>query len=158
MMSGIRGKNTRPELILRSGLHRRGFRFRLHCAGLPGKPDLVFPKHKAVLFAHGCFWHAHNCHLFKWPKSRTEFWREKISGNAKRDERNVRKLLEAGWRVGVVWECALKGKEKIDSTEVIEMCSAWLKSNRKRFEVVGNASRAPVRLFLGRGRKTAQRR
>src|SRR5690349_4259655 len=110
MMSGIRGKNTRPELILRSGLHRRGFRFRLHPADLPGKPDLVFPKHQAVLFAHGCFWHGHDCHLFKWPRTREEFWRTKIEQNRKVDERAQTRLGQAGWRQAVVWECALKGK------------------------------------------------
>lgn len=151
-MSGIRGKNTRIELALRSGLHALGFRYRIH-ANLPGRPDLVFPRLKAVIFVHGCFWHAHNCHLFKWPQSRVDFWQTKISGNAERDYRNEQKLLDAGWRVGVVWECALKGKERIDSTVVIQMCSAWLKSNRKRFEVRGHAPRASVRLLRGGGRK-----
>jgi DNA mismatch endonuclease (patch repair protein) len=107
MMSGIRGKNTKPEIFLRKGLHAEGFRFRIH-APLPGRPDMVFPKWHAVLFVHGCFWHCHNCHLFKWPSSRPEFWRTKISGNLTRDEANITRLLEAGWRVGIVWECALK--------------------------------------------------
>lgn len=151
-MSGIRGKNTRIEITLRSGLHALGFRYRIH-ANLPGKPDLVFPRLKAVIFVHGCFWHAHNCHLFKWPQSRVDFWQAKISGNAERDSKNEQKLLDAGWRVGVVWECALKGKERIDSTRVIQMCSAWLKSNRKRFEVKGHARRASFRLLRGGGRK-----
>ena len=81
MMSGIRGKNTRPELLIRKGLHARGFRFRLHDKRLPGKPDLVLPKYSAVIFVHGCFWHGHDCHLFKWPQSRREFWRKKITRN-----------------------------------------------------------------------------
>lgn len=136
MMSGIRGKNTKPELALRKGLHALGFRFRIH-ARLPGRPDLVFPKWRAVMFVHGCFWHSHHCHLFKWPKSRDEFWRKKISGNAVRDQENIAKLLEAGWRVGIVWECALKGRNRLDSTQVIEMCSIWLKSNRNRLELAG---------------------
>src|SRR5690606_16975078 len=89
MMSGIRGKNTRPELILRSALHRKGFRFRLHRKDLPGRPDMIFPQYRAVLFVHGCFWHGHNCHLFKWPSTREEFWREKIAGNIKRDKRQI---------------------------------------------------------------------
>lgn len=136
MMSGIRGKNTRPEIFLRKGLHAEGFRFRIH-APLPGKPDMVFPKWNAVLFVHGCFWHGHNCHLFKWPSSRPEFWRAKISGNVTRDEANIRKLLEAGWRVGIVWECALKGRTRLDSARAIGSCSKWLKSTRKRFELTG---------------------
>ncbi|MBR0816302.1 very short patch repair endonuclease [Bradyrhizobium liaoningense] len=136
MMSGIRGKNTRPEIFLRKGLHAQGFRFRIH-APLPGKPDMVFPKWNAVLFVHGCFWHGHNCHLFKWPSSRPEFWRTKINGNVTRDEVNITKLQEAGWRVGVVWECALKGRTRLDSSRAIERCSKWLKSSRKRFELTG---------------------
>lgn len=78
MMSGIQGKNTKPELTIRKGLHALGFRYRLHGKTLPGKPDLVFPKYKAVIFIHGCFWHAHHCHLFKWPSTRVDFWQEKI--------------------------------------------------------------------------------
>jgi DNA mismatch endonuclease (patch repair protein) len=136
MMSGIKGKNTKPELVLRKGLHAVGFRFRIH-PNLPGKPDLVFPKWKAALFVHGCFWHSHDCHLFKWPKSRNAFWRSKISGNAARDKANIEKLLKAGWRVGVVWECALKGRTKLDAIRLIKTCSVWIKSNRKRFELTG---------------------
>jgi DNA mismatch endonuclease, patch repair protein len=136
MMSGIKGKDTKPELVLRKGLHACGLRFRTH-ANLPGRPDLVFPKWKAVLFVHGCFWHSHGCHLFKWPKSRDEFWRPKINSNATRDRINISKLLKSGWRVGVVWECALKGRTKLDSTLVIKKCSGWIKSNRKRFELTG---------------------
>ncbi|WP_441242755.1 very short patch repair endonuclease [Tardiphaga sp. 768_D3_N2_1] len=143
MMSGIRGKNTRPEIILRKALHAEGFRFRIH-ASLPGKPDMVFPKWKAVLFVHGCFWHGHKCHLFKWPKTRTEFWLAKISGNIARDERNIAALLDNGWRVGIVWECALKGRTRLDSDLVIKRCSTWLKSNKKRFELAGDEECAGV--------------
>jgi DNA mismatch endonuclease, patch repair protein len=146
MMSGIRGKDTKPELILRKGLHREGFRFRIH-ADLPGKPDLVFPKWRAVVFVHGCFWHGHSCHLFKWPKTRDEFWRPKIKGNAARDERNLAGLLKMGWRVGIVWECAQKGKTRLDSEKVLKICSAWLKSNRRYLEIQGShdASRPSLR-------------
>ena len=80
-MAGIKGKNTKPELVIRSALHRRGFRFRLHRKDLPGKPDLVFTRRNAVIFVHGCFWHGHDCHLFRWPKNREDFWREKIGKN-----------------------------------------------------------------------------
>ena len=110
-MSGIRGEDTRPELIVRRGLHARGFRYRLHDRKLPGKPDLVFPGPKAVILVHGCFWHGHGCHLFKWPASRIEFRKEKISGNRERDAGNLARLRDAGWRVLVIRECALKAAE-----------------------------------------------
>lgn len=144
-MSGIRGKNTKPELLIRSTLHAAGFRFRIH-ANLPGKPDLAFPKWGAVIFVHGCFWHGHNCHLFKWPQSRPEFWQEKISKNVMRDKGHVETLLKDGWRVGIIWECALKGRERLDINDVVARSSAWLKSNRKMFELSGatNAKRSAV--------------
>ena len=113
MMAGIRGKNTKPELLLRSELHRLGFRFRLHRQDLPGRPDLVFPKRGAAIFVHGCFWHGHDCHLFRLPKSRTEFWKEKIAGNVARDQRQIAALKEAGWRVGIVWECAMERAHRV---------------------------------------------
>ena len=137
MMSGIRGKNTKPELILRKGLHARGFRYRLH-ARLPGRPDMVFPRLKAVLLVHGCFWHGHNCHLFKWPQSHNEFWRDKITGNVLRDAKSVEALRSAGWRVGIVWECALKGKTRLPEAHVIQKCSSWLRSSRRSFELAGS--------------------
>ena len=144
MMSGIRGKNTRPELILRKGLHALGFRYRLH-ARLPGRPDMVFPQLKAVLFVHGCFWHGHHCHLFKWPKTRDEFWRSKIEGNVARDQRSIAALRADGWRVGVVWECALKGRSRIPLTQVVRRCSSWLTSNRKSLELAGaDEKRSPL--------------
>ena len=108
MMAGIRGGNTKPELAIRSALHRRGFRFRIHCSDLPGKPDLVFLKYRAVILIHGCFWHGHQCHLFRWPKTREEFWREKIISNMERDQRQFSVLRKDGWRVATIWECALK--------------------------------------------------
>mgnify|MGYP001813680444 FL=1 len=110
MMSGIRGKNTRPELLIRKGLHARGFRFRLHDKRLPGKPDLVLPKYSAVIFVHGCFWHGHDCHLFKWPQSRREFWRKKITRNKVKDAESYVSLKKEGWYILTIWECALKGR------------------------------------------------
>lgn len=135
-MSGIRGKNTKLEIVLRQTLHAEGFRFRLH-GNLPGRPDLVFPRWKAVLFAHGCFWHGHQCRLFKWPSTRPEFWRTKITGNVSRDEVNIAKLLAMGWRVGIVWECALRGQGRLDSAAVTKACSQWLQSKRKLFQLAG---------------------
>lgn len=109
-MSRIRGKNTGPELLLRRAVHRRGFRYRLHGTDLPGKPDLVFPKYRAVCFVHGCFWHKHaGCRFAATPSTRKEYWEKKLEGNASRDKQNRRKLLDLGWRVAVVWECALSG-------------------------------------------------
>lgn len=108
MMAGIRGRDTRPELLLRRALHARGLRYRLHDQRLPGRPDMVFPKWKAVVFVHGCFWHGHGCRLFKWPATRAEWWREKIEANIARDARDVAALEAAGWRVLTVWECGLR--------------------------------------------------
>ena len=109
IMSRIRSANTKPEWILRSALHRLGFRFRLRDRRLPGSPDVIFPKYRAVVFVHGCFWHQHkNCKLATNPKSNTAFWGEKFRQNIERDERNLHDLREMGWKPYVVWECQLK--------------------------------------------------
>lgn len=110
-MSRIKGRDTAPEMIIRRALHARGFRYRLHDNRLPGRPDLVFPKHHAAIFIHGCFWHGHDCHLFKWPATRREFWREKIGRNRLRDEKAERELRALGWRTLVIWECQMKGRK-----------------------------------------------
>ena len=107
-MSRIRGKNTKPEEEVRKYLFSQGFRYRKNVSDLPGKPDIVLPKYKTVIFVNGCFWHRHDCHYFVWPNTRAEFWKNKITGNVERDKANTRKLTEAGWRVIVVWECLLK--------------------------------------------------
>lgn len=113
MMSGIRGKDTKPELVVRRYLHAKGFRFRLHERRLPGCPDLVLAKWDVVVFVHGCFWHGHEgCRYFRVPATRTDFWGGKISGNANRDIENQRKLLELGWRVIVIWECAIRNDQE----------------------------------------------
>lgn len=137
MMAGIRGTNTKPELILRKGLHARGFRFRLHDKALPGKPDIVFPRYRAVIFAHGCFWHGHDCHLFKWPSTRPEFWQQKIGRNREVDAISETALADAGWRRAVVWECALKGRTKLPLEEVIGSCAEWLRSGVMTLEIRG---------------------
>lgn len=126
MMAGIRGKDTRPEMILRQGLHARGFRYRLHDRRLPGSPDLVFPGRRAVIFIHGCFWHGHGCHLFRLPATRREFWEAKIEGNRARDEATEAALLADGWRVLTIWECALKGRERLPVDEVLDQAANWL--------------------------------
>lgn len=108
-MSRIRGKDTSPEMIVRSLVHRMGYRFRLHRRDLPGTPDLVFPRLKAVIFVHGCFWHRHSCvNGRSIPETRREFWLAKFAGNRQRDQRNIARLRRAGWRVLVVWECQLR--------------------------------------------------
>ena len=138
MMAGIKGKNTRPEMAIRTGLHKIGFRYRIHVRDMPGKPDMIFPKFRAVLFVHGCFWHHHDCHLFKWPSSRVEFWRTKIDRNVEVDRLNIEKLREAGWRIGIVWECAVKGRTRKPLPEVIENCRDWLLTREGDFELRGN--------------------
>lgn len=139
MMAGIKGKNTKPEMAMRSALHRLGFRFRLHEKSLPGKPDMVFPRYRAVLFIHGCFWHGHNCHLFKWPSSRVDFWVTKITRNQVVDRLSIEKLQQAGWRVGTVWECAIRGRAKRPFADVVEDCRKWLISDEAMFETRGNS-------------------
>ena len=137
MMAGIKGKNTKPEIMIRKKLHKIGFRYRLHNKSLPGKPDLVFSKYKAVIFINGCFWHGHNCHLFKYPDSREEFWHNKIDKTRETDLRNISLLTNNGWRVLQIWECSIKGKERLDINEVIKVTSEWLKSQDEAFEIRG---------------------
>lgn len=117
MMAGIRGKNTKPELLVRKYLHGRGLRFRLHVKTLPGKPDIVLPKYRAVVFVHGCFWHQHpGCKFAYLPCSRPDFWIKKLSLNAARDKDKANALLKAGWRVFTVWECELqKGTVRMEA-------------------------------------------
>jgi len=127
MMAGIRGKDTKPEKAIRSALHSAGFRYRLHVAGLPGRPDIVFPKYKAVIFVHGCFWHRHpGCWWSTTPASNTAFWAQKFAQNVARDDRNVVNLKKLGWRVAIVWECSLRVQSQEKAVETIEQ---WLISN-----------------------------
>ena len=137
MMSGIRGKNTKPELLIRKALHHRGFRFKLYDKTLPGKPDIVLPKYHAVIQIQGCFWHGHNCHLFKWPSSRPEFWKDKIEGNRERDIRNQEALLSLGWRIFTLWECALKGKTQLPFDQVVSLIESWLLVGDDNVELMG---------------------
>lgn len=137
-MSGIRGKNTKPEIVIRKALFAKGFRYKLHDKKLPGQPDLVFPKYRAVIFVHGCFWHMHGCHLFKWPSTRQAFWREKITGNSERDKKNIITLQETGWRVLIVWECAVKGPARMDVEELSLHIASWLQGSRVSGELSGN--------------------
>lgn len=134
MMSGIKSKNTKPEIILRKQLHGMGFRYRLHDRRLPGTPDMVFPKYHAVIFIHGCFWHGHECHIFKWPSSNTEFWKNKINTNKERDNGNKQKLLDTGWRIAIVWECAVR-KSGYTGQSVARRLADWLSGDSAWLEV-----------------------
>lgn len=116
LMSRIRGRDTKPEIVVRSLLHRMGFRFRICRRDLPGSPDIVLPRHAAVVFVHGCFWHRHaRCKGATSPKSRVDFWQDKFAKNVERDKRNRRDLRRLGWKVVVVWECELKKPEKLEA-------------------------------------------
>lgn len=137
MMAAIKSRDTRPEMIVRRDLHRRGFRFRLHDRRLPGKPDLVLARHRAAIFVHGCFWHGHDCPFFRWPKSRPEFWRTKIGCNIERD-REVQEAIRAeGWRVLTVWECAFRGKQANARDAALDRAAAWIAGSKATDEIRG---------------------
>jgi DNA mismatch endonuclease (patch repair protein) len=138
-MSRIRGKDTKPEMQLRRGLHAAGLRYRLHTSGLPGRPDIVLPRCHAALLIHGCFWHGHNCSLFRMPATRREFCAKKISGNRARDERTVAALKRAGWRVLTVWECSLKGPARRPPPEIIDECIAFIRGDASQADLAGDA-------------------
>lgn len=129
MMAGIRAKDTQPEMIIRRALHARGFRYRLHAKNLPGKPDLVFPRYRSVLFVHGCFWHSHQCSLFKMPSTRTEFWESKLKKNRENDVKAREELVRLGWRVTEVWECELRATRHQNYAPVVESITKWLSSS-----------------------------
>ena len=131
VMSRIRGKDTKPEMLMRRGLHARGLRYRLHGAGMPGKPDMVFPKYRTVVFVHGCFWHGHGCSLFNWPNTRAAFWKTKINRNMERDRQALVALKADGWRAIVVWECALKGKHRRALPDVLSDAEVFIRQGRK---------------------------
>lgn len=129
-MSRIKGKDTKPEMLVRRFLHANGFRYKLHDKTLPGKPDIVLPKYKTVIEVQGCYWHGHqNCRYSHLPKSNTEFWKEKIGANVKRDKENLKKLKELGWNVIVIWECELK--PKVFHQILNDNLLAKLRSNKK---------------------------
>lgn len=137
MMAGIRAANTKPELTIRRGLHALGLRYRLHGKKLPGKPDLILPRFNAAIFIHGCFWHGHDCSLFRWPKTREAFWRDKIGRNRARDESAEAQLEAQGWRVLKVWECSLRGPTKLGSEKVVELTASWISSDQQAGEIRG---------------------
>lgn len=133
MMAGIRGKDTKPELLLRRALHAAGLRYRLHGDKLPGRPDIVLSRHRAVVFVHGCFWHRHEgCRFATSPRTRPEFWQEKFAANVARDRRNIVDLQYSGWRVGIVWECALR---RSGGAEIAAELKEWLKGGEPLIEM-----------------------
>jgi len=134
MMSGIRAKDTKPEMIVRHGLHRAGFRYVLHDRRLPGRPDVVLPRYRAVIFVNGCFWHGHACRFFRLPATRPEFWSAKIERNRTNDAAACASLVAAGWRMATVWECALRGNE-VTRGEAISRLVQWLRSRSARLEL-----------------------
>lgn len=134
MMAGIKGKDTKPELVLRRALHARGFRYRLHSKNVPGRPDLVFPKHHAIVFVHGCFWHRHEgCRYTTTPSTRPEFWQAKFDANVIRDAAIRDQLIEAGWRVATVWECSLRKTDQLVAT--VGRLRTWLLSDNGQLEI-----------------------
>lgn len=142
MMSGIRSKDTKPEIIVRQLLHRLGFRFRLHRKDLAGNPDIVLPKWGTVVFVNGCYWHGHqNCRLFRPPKSQTEFWVDKIAGNRRRDAMNQTSLLQEGWKVIVVWECAVSKSSKLSAEELEASILTAMSVNKHHIDIRGKSDR-----------------
>lgn len=135
MMAGIRNKDTGIELSIRKALFAKGFRYRLNQKSLPGKPDMVFPRYQAILFVHGCFWHGHDCMLFRPPATNREFWQTKIEGNRTRDTRNYEALAKLGWRVAIVWECALRTKGEDALGKVANRLYRWLRGRKKLIEI-----------------------
>jgi DNA mismatch endonuclease (patch repair protein) len=138
MMAAVRQRDTGIELAVRRGLHARGFRFRLNDSRLPGRPDIVLPKWRVAVFVHGCYWHAHEeCHLHTVPSTRTEFWERKFESNKERDHRVAEAILSSGWRVAIVWECALRSRSALPEGEVLSRLVAWIED--------GEAPRLDVR-------------
>ncbi len=137
-MASVGQRDTGPEMVLRRILHRHGLRYRLHDRSLPGSPDLVFPRFQSVVFVHGCFWHVHEgCKFATKPSSRKTFWKEKFDANRKRDRRNYDTLVASGWRVLVVWECAIKGQKEDELDKLGKAVARWLKSDNRYGEIGG---------------------
>lgn len=140
IMARIHGKDTTIEILVRKALFSKGYRYRINDKKLPGCPDVVLKKYRAVLFVHGCFWHVHTCHIFRAPASNEKYWSEKLDRNKSRDIETTKKLMDMGWRVLIVWECALKGKNKKDFGKLIDEIETWLHGDSVRSEISGNTS------------------
>lgn len=143
MMSGIRGQDTKIEVVVRKALFARGFRYRKNVRSLPGSPDIVLPRYRTVVFIHGCFWHGHGCSLFRMPSSNTVSWSEKIESNRERDQRCVKELASLGWRIAEVWECALRGPTRYSTDAVADELSLWIRQKpmQARLTISGRSDR-----------------
>jgi DNA mismatch endonuclease (patch repair protein) len=138
-MAAIKGKDTKPEVLLRKLLFSKGFRFRIHRKDLPGKPDIVLPRYHAAIFVQGCFWHGHTgCPMFRLPATRRDFWEAKITANQKRDQRSIAALREMGWRVLEVWECAFKGRGRRNHDELSDLVTNWILSDTSFSQIERN--------------------
>lgn len=140
MMSRVKCKDTQQEVEIRKRLFALGFRYQLHVNNLPGKPDIVLQKYKTVIFIHGCFWHVHNCSLFRWPSSKKAFWKKKLAGNKKRNVENIEALKKLGWRILIIWECAYRGTGRAKAIEfetITTKSVKWLGSKSKYREIRG---------------------
>lgn len=138
-MSRIRSRDTAPELLIRRGLHAAGFRFRLHQRQLPGRPDLVLPRYRTVIFVNGCFWHSHGCHISRLPETRREYWQPKLDRTIQRDRDAADALELAGWRVVVVWECALRGRARLAEGAALTQVSAFIRGGTESLLVIAGA-------------------
>jgi DNA mismatch endonuclease (patch repair protein) len=143
-MSRVLSRNTAPEIIVRRLLHSVGYRFRLHRRDLPGTPDIVLPKHGVAIFVHGCFWHGHNCPLFRLPETRPDFWSSKIEGNRMRDKAARRSLLELEWRSITVWECAVRGRWRLERSELAAKVTSLIEDSRTGADIEGGFPRTGV--------------
>lgn len=128
-MSGIRGKDTKPELTVRRALYARGFRFATRPPHLPGRPDLVMPKWRVAVFVHGCFWHLHGCHLSKTPNTNRHFWEQKLANNSDRDAQAEMTLISMGWRIAMIWECSMRGKAAMSAfNTTMDDLAQWVRT------------------------------
>lgn len=138
MMSGIRARDTTPEITLRKALFARGFRYRVCVRGIAGRPDIVLRYLNAVIFVHGCFWHGHDCPLFRLPSTRREFWAHKIESNRQRDRTVLAELLSQGWRTCTVWECAVRGRNRVTMNAVATRVADWLRGDARELSIRGS--------------------
>lgn len=138
IMSRVKGKDTKPELVIRRALFARGYRYRLHDRRLPGKPDIVLKKYNAVIFINGCFWHGHKmCRRSKLPSTRKEYWRTKIERNVERDQESIKSLSDSGYRILIIWGCGLEGKNRLPFNELMDEVERWLHGNSQLKEIQG---------------------